>query len=94
VAGRIKGARPRHKENERLALVGAHPMVDEAILGDEEGYMAHIRASSPDIIALGYDQEGEYVECLERDLAEANMQTKVVRLQPHNPDTFKTSKLR
>ena len=46
----------------------AHNLVDEVVLGDEGGYIDHILAAQPDIIGLGYDQAGEYVEHLERDL--------------------------
>ncbi len=90
---RVKGARPRHPENGRLAAVVRHELVDEGVLGDLEGYIAHIRANMPDIIALGYDQEGEYVENLEKDLQEAGLSTKVVRLAACKPEVYKTSKL-
>ena len=65
---RIKGAKPRHSESERLASMQSHPLVDEALLGDVTGYINHIKAVAPDMIALGYDQSGEYVKDLERDL--------------------------
>lgn len=93
-AARMKGAAPRHTEEERLARVAAHPLVHEAVLGDAEGYMPHIVAAQPDIIALGYDQEGEYVEHVERDLRVAGLATRIVRLHAFEPETYKTSKLR
>lgn len=90
---RIKGAAPRRSENERLALVRACDLVDDAVLGDETGYMEHVLRARPDIIALGYDQEGEYVASLEHDLAEAGLTTAVVRLRAYEPHVYKTSKL-
>ncbi|MBI5470172.1 adenylyltransferase/cytidyltransferase family protein [Candidatus Kaiserbacteria bacterium] len=90
---KIKGTKPKHSEDERLACIAAHPLIDEALLGDEEGYMEHIRAKAPDTIALGYDQEGEYVERLERDLHAEGLKIHVVRLLPYRSDVFKTSKL-
>ncbi|MEK7133802.1 MAG: adenylyltransferase/cytidyltransferase family protein [Patescibacteria group bacterium] len=90
---RVKGAMPKHGEVERLAIVQNSALVDETVLGDEVGYLAHILAANPDIIALGYDQEGEYVESLQRDLGNADLSTKVVRLEAYQPDKFKTSKL-
>lgn len=90
---RIKGAAPRRSELQRLDLVRSCDLVDDAMLGDEVGYMHHIRAARPDIIALGYDQEGEYVARLEQDLAEAGLKTTVVRLHAHEPHVYKTSKL-
>lgn len=93
VAARIKGAAPRHSEAERRDLVAASDLVDSAVLGDAEGYMPHIVAAQPDIIALGYDQGGEFVDHLEEDFRAAGMQTQIVRLQPFKPEIYKTSKL-
>lgn len=93
-AARHRGTFPRNAEDVRRGVVHAHPLVDDAILGDLEGYLAHIQGASPDIIALGYDQHGEYVENLEHDLADAGLRVRIVRLQPFEPETYKTSKLR
>lgn len=90
---RVKGIPARHTERERLAALAAHPLVDEAVLGDREGYIAHIVAAAPELIALGYDQEGEYVEYLERDLAAVGLTVRTVRLDAYRPDEYKTSKL-
>ena len=93
VATRIKGIKPRNSEEARRSAVAEHELVDEAVLGDEEGYIAHIRENKPDIIALGYVQEGEFVLNLEKDLRDAGMETRVVRLEAFKPELYKTSKL-
>ena len=93
VAERIKGALPRKNEDERLQTIVTYPGVDDALLGDETGYMEHIRKIDPDIIALGYDQAGEYVDHLEEELRAAHMSTEVIWLKPFQPEVFKTSKL-
>jgi len=93
VATRVKGFSPRHHEAERLANVAVHPLVDKAVLGEELGYTRHIAEERPDIIALGYDQHGEYVEHLEEDLKKEGIQVRIVRLVAHKPDVYKTSKL-
>lgn len=92
-AERTRGVAPRSNEHKRVEALARHPLVDRAILGDEVGYMEHIAGEKPDIIALGYDQLGEYVENLERDLRDAGLSTKIVRLEAHRPDVYKTSKL-
>jgi cytidyltransferase-like protein len=92
-AARVKGQRPRNSEDARLKAISRTPGVDEALLGDEEGRIKHIAAMRPDIIALGYDQAGEYVEDLEKELLAAGLTTKVVRLNAFQPDIYKTSKL-
>jgi FAD synthetase len=93
VVQRIKGARPKRNEAKRHSLLERNTLVDEVVLGQEDGYIEHILAAKPHIIALGYDQEGEYVSNLERDLTNAGYRGKVVRLKAHRPETFKTSKL-
>lgn len=91
---RIKGERPRKGEADRMRLVKRNKLVDEVVLGQEDGYIEHILETNPDIIALGYDQKGEYVSRLERDLHNARAaHIRVVRLQPHQPEVYKTSKL-
>jgi FAD synthetase len=92
-AERIKGKKPRRSQNERRDMLAAHPLVDEAVVGDETDYLAHIKALEPDIIALGYDQTGEYVDRLQEDLAQSGLSTKVMRLNAFEPDRLKTSKL-
>lgn len=91
IVERIKG-KPRHTEAERLAALEKHPLVDRAVLGDEIGYARHIAEEKPDIIALGYDQSGEYVETLQNDLEAAGLRPRIVRLSAHKPDVYKSSK--
>ena len=92
-ATRARGFAPRRNESERLAALAAHPLVDRAVLGDEIGYIEHIKNENPGIIALGYDQSGVYVDTLEADLAAAGLSPKIVRLKPFRPELYKTSKL-
>jgi len=90
---RVKKISSKSSEKERLRRISEHPLVDQALLGDEKGYVSHIQNIRPDIIALGYDQEGEYVEHLERDLRAAGLSTHIVRLKAYKPELYKTSKL-
>lgn len=93
VTSRIKGFPPRHHEGERIARAASHPLVDKAVMGDEIGYLRHIEEEKPDIIALGYDQQGEFVDGLEERLRIARPTTRIVRLAAFKPDVYKTSKL-
>src|SRR3989338_2901486 len=93
VVTRIKGTKPRNSEGARLATVKKNELVDEAVLGDASGYIGHILTNMPDIIALGYDQDGEFVENLEKDLQIVGLKTRIVRLVAHKPELYKTSKL-
>ncbi len=93
-AARVKGTSPRANERDRLARVGDCALVDEAVLGDELGYIDHIKQAAPDILALGYDQSGEYVDSLETSLRASGIQARIVRLDAFKPEIYKTSKLR
>ena len=93
VVTRIKGERPRRNEKQRHSLVARNTLVDEAVLGQEEGYIEHIIDAKPDIIALGYDQGGEYVDRLGRDLLNFGKKIRIVRLEAFKPEKYKTSKL-
>ena len=91
---RIKGRLPENAEEMRVRAVRGCEYVDEVVLGDSDGYLAHILKAKPDVVALGYDQEGEYVQNLSHDLEAAGFVAKVVRMNAFHPETFKTSKLR
>lgn len=93
VVTRIKGEKPKRSERERQALLERNTLVDEVVLGQEDGYIEHIMKAKPDIIALGYDQRGEFVERLERNLTGSGLKVRVVRLKAFRPETYKTSKL-
>ena len=93
VVTRIKGHKPRRSESERRSLLERNILVDEVVLGQTDGYIEHILAAKPDIIALGYDQEGEFVSNLEKDLHAAGSSAEIVRLKAFKPETHKTSKL-
>jgi len=90
---RIKGKKPQRSQNERRDALAANALVDEVVLGSQANHIEHIIASNPSIIALGYDQEGEYVDNLENELTKVGIGAKVVRLKPFEPERFKTSKL-
>ncbi len=89
---RIKGFRPQNNERKRKAAVGKHLAVDKAVLGGLNNYLTHILKIKPDIIALGYDQVA-YTQTLKKDLKQAGLKTKIVRLKSHRPKKYKTSLL-
>lgn len=94
VTARVKGQTPKNDELFRLRAVEASPLVDEVVLGDREGFIDHIVTAAPDIIALGYDQDSEYVRDLQAELSKAGLTTRVVRLKAFKPHIYKSSKLR
>ncbi len=75
----------RHKpkpvipEDQRVEMINALKMVDEAILGSEEDIFVPIKEIKPDIIALGYDQHIDEEE-LENELHKRGFYIRVVRI--------------
>lgn len=71
---------PRHAAAERLRLVQALQVVDEAFIGAKPyDLLATARLARPDIIALGYDQTFEPA-ALQSDLAAGGLTVEIIRL--------------
>ena len=85
---RMKGQYPKNDEKVRLAKVVASQAVKVARLGYLEDKFKIIREENPDVIALGYDQQG-YEDELQKEFPE----TKIVRLKAFKPEIYKSSKL-
>ena len=94
VVARVKGVKPQHKEAQRARALRAEVGVNEVVLGDLEGYVPHVQSARPDVIALGYDQQGEYVQTLEADLQAVGLSPRIVRLAPFRTEVYKSSMLK
>ncbi|MFA5247249.1 MAG: adenylyltransferase/cytidyltransferase family protein [Candidatus Micrarchaeia archaeon] len=90
----IKGKLPYFSQKERLALVKALGIVDNAVLGDADDFFAAIRKEKPDAIVLGYDQWPKE-EKIKAALHRAGLcKTKVLRAKANYPEKYKSSKIR
>ncbi len=87
---KIKNSKPRLSENNRKQLIEDSGLADLVVLGDNVGYIRHIKKINPQIIALGYDQSN-YTLNLSNDLKKAGMQVEVVRMEPYMPHIYKNS---
>ena len=90
---KIKKEMPVLNEKARLLLIKQCSLVDRAILAGLDDHIAHIIKESPDIIALGYDQEA-YVDNLESDLKNKGLKVKIVRLKPYMEKIYKNHLLK
>ncbi len=72
--------KPIIPEGQRLVMVQALRIVDEALLGDEQDMFKPLREINPDIIALGKNQFFKENE-LEAQLRAHGINAKVVRIQ-------------
>ncbi len=66
-------------ESQRLEIIRALRVVDEAILGDKADFLNPIRKINPDIIAIGKDQDFDEKN-LQETLRKNNLPAKVVRI--------------
>lgn len=90
-----KGHAAFHPEHERLAVVAADSMVDEAMLGDQHpASYASLTAMPFDVLAMGYDQTPSDADA--RSILDTLQlsHVRIVRLLPHKPDVHKSSLLR
>lgn len=88
---RVKKRTSYNTEDSRLATVGQVSHVDTAILGHHTDPYQRIVEYLPDIIALGYDQQ-IFTENLKNELKKRGILVEIVRLQPYEPEQFKSSK--
>lgn len=89
---KIKGKKPRNNERKRLIDVYNVDGVDFAALGDKKDPYKIIEEQKPNIICLGYDQDS-YADRLDNELKKRGINAKVIRLKPHKPDRYKSSKI-
>ncbi len=95
IVERLKKRRPAQNEQERKRNLEQLPSVFKAVLGDEIlGTYQVIKEHVPDIICLGYDQQG-----LERNIKGTIAVgtigfIEMVTLEPFMPDVYHTSLLR
>jgi len=86
-----KGVKPVMPEEHRRALVESLKVVDEAILGFEEFDMrAVIEDMKPDIIAVGYDQNG-IEEQVRKILSQQKLTVQIMKIGKFGKDELDSS---
>jgi cytidyltransferase-like protein len=88
----LKGKKPKYDENTRKKIVEESGIPDKVVLGDLESYYACIIEQEADIICLGYDQR-HLADGLEQFLKVHQLNLKIIRLDPFQPEKYKSSKL-
>jgi FAD synthetase len=86
-----KGKKPIMPENQRRALVESLKVVDEAILGYEEFDIGRvIEKIKPEIIVVGYDQDG-MEQMVKNYVKEKGLKIKVVKIGKFGEDELDSS---
>ncbi len=91
---RIKGRNTLYTERTRAKHVKATGLADKVVLGILGDHIPHILKHAPDIIALGYDQVGEYVDKTVKHIQDNKLKIRVKRLRPFHPEKYKSSIIR
>lgn len=91
---RLKGRAPCDPEAQRKEAVRSLGIADEVLLGESDDHLRWIRERRPDLIVLGYDQT-HFTDRLRGDLDALGLRdTRIVRAPSHDPERWKSSKLR
>jgi len=86
-----KGKKPIISENQRRALVESLKIVDEALLGYEEFDIGKvIERINPDIIAIGYDQDG-MEQTVKNYVKEKGLKIRVMKIGKFEEDELDSS---
>ncbi|MDO8435237.1 MAG: tRNA pseudouridine(55) synthase TruB [bacterium] len=78
-------------ETARRAHITSLGMVGSVIFDNAPGDFSILDDVKPDMIALGFDQRGEFEESLKKALAERKMKTKLIHLKPFKPEMYSSS---
>lgn len=91
IAVALKGKKPKHSEDERVAMIKQEKLVDDAVLGDSDlsAYTVLVRYN-PDVVCLGYDQ-GELEADLRRWMMERRKTIELHRAKSYQEDTLHNS---
>ena len=87
----LKGRRPKRPEIERREALAESRSVDQVVYGDRElGSYRIVEEISPEVIALGYDQQ-ELKDDLARWLNAKGKSIELVSIAAHHPELYKSS---
>lgn len=93
-ARELKKKTPQQSEEDRMNALNENEYVAKAILGDAvQGSYEVLLAHLPDMLCIGYDQDGLLGDLQKRMEQGLIRKIPVVRLKAHRPDTFHTSLL-
>lgn len=88
----LKNKTPLNNENIRFKSISKIKEVDEVFLGDEDlGTYKVLRKIKPDLIFLGYDQQGLYEDLIRKMEKGIIPKIEIIFGKPHFPEKFHSS---
>lgn len=82
---KIKGRMPAESEEKRTSAIREFCPSCTVVLGDSNDFLAPLRAHTPDLLLLGYDQK------LPPGVAETDLPCPIRRAEALRPDIYKSS---
>lgn len=89
----FKGKAPLYTQKQRIQDVKQLQIADIVCIWEESNPMHWIKLYHPSVVCLWYDQES-FSDMLLEYIKTHKLETKVIRLNPYNPDIYKSSKLK
>lgn len=89
----LKGRLPRHDYNDRKQALLKTGLIEAVVAGDaDQGTYRALQTVNPEIVALGYDQQG-LEESLSAWITEHGKSIQIVKMKPYKPEMYKSSLL-
>lgn len=88
---KVKGRAPINSEQARVDGIKKSGLADEVVLGSLGDRYEVVRDFKPDVICLGYDQQQSEAELRRKLDASGLGRTKIIRLEAHQPEKYKSS---
>lgn len=89
----VKSITPKYNERQRVEHIRDLRIADKVVLGYETDKYEIVEEINPDVIVLGYDQDG-FADKLKEEMEKRKMNPKIVRLGAYKEEQYKSSKLR
>jgi len=91
---KIKWFSPQNLIDTRVAEIQGLWVADEVKVGSNSHPLQWLQIYKPDSICLWYDQRWPFVDILEKEIEKLCLKTRIIRIDPFNPENYKSSLLK
>ena len=91
---KIKGITTHYLLEERVKMLKNLGISDDVLSGSNINPMQWIASIKPSVVCLWYDQRWPFVDKLEDEIKNQSLDTKIIRINSHQPEIFKSSLLK
>jgi len=91
---KIKGIIPHNPQDQRVQDITSLEIADSVISWNNTDPLIWVSTYLPTSICLWYDQRWPFVDKLEWELKKQGLEAQIIRIEPHEPETYKSSLLK